>query len=318
MNRQIWLVILLAVLLVVLIAPAALAQSDSGDRLVVGRSFVLRSGEELNGDLTVIGGSAELQVDSVVRGTVTVVGGALNLAGTVRGDVSVFGGSATLRESAVIEGNLVVPGGVIRRAPRAVVSGDVFGGTGLLPWPIFGGWADADNAFISPNGPTGVLRALVLWQIVTAGWVLGLALLGAMAVAIAPQAMGRMATQAATEPVVSFAMGLLTLVVGVLLGLLLLIACCSGLLVWLALAAAGLVGWLAVGLWVGQRLLQALKVRAASSLAEVALGVALITVLARLPWCIGFLIVLVIGSVGLGAVVLTRFGTQPPEVRPAG
>jgi hypothetical protein len=69
-----------------------------------------------------------------------------------------------------------------------------------------------------------------------------------------------------------------------------------------------------MGLWVGQRLLRALRVQDASSLAEVALGVFLITVLARLPWCIGFLITVIIGSVGLGAVVLTRFGTQSPSV----
>ncbi|MCX7671172.1 MAG: polymer-forming cytoskeletal protein [Anaerolineae bacterium] len=276
---------------------------------MIGRSFVLQGGEELNGDLTVIGGGAELQADSTVRGDVTVVGGTLDLAGTVQGDVSVFGGSATLRDRAVIEGNLIVPAGAIRRAPKAVVAGEVFGGRSwLLPWPAFGGgWSRAEG------GPAGTLRAFILWQVVTAGWVLGLALLGAIAVSVAPQAMGRMATQAATDPLVSFAMGLLTLVVGALLGLLLLIACCSGLLVWLAVAAAGLIGWLAVGLWVGQRLLQALKVRAASSLAEVALGVALITVLARLPWCIGFLFGLVAGSLGLGAVVLTRCGTQPPE-----
>jgi hypothetical protein len=73
---------------------------------------------------------------------------------------------------------------------------------------------------------------------------------------------------------------------------------------------AWLVGWVAVGLWLGQRLLQALNVRNASSIGEVALGVFLITVLTQLPACIGFFISLVIGSMGLGAVVLTRFGTR--------
>ncbi|MGC8780846.1 MAG: hypothetical protein ACP5UQ_08285, partial [Anaerolineae bacterium] len=270
-------------------------------------------------DLTVVGGSADLQAESVTRGNVTVFGGALNLAGTVQGDVTVFGGTVTLRERAVIKGNLVALGGAVRRDPHALVTGEVFGGRAWsLPWPVFGGpgpWAEWPRV---GEGLGNVLRAFIVWQLVTAGWVLGLALLGALAVAIAPQAMGRMATQAASDPLVSFAMGLLTLVVGVLLGLLLLIVFCSGLLVWLALAAAGLVGWLAVGLWVGQRLLQALRVRAASSLAEVALGVALITVLARLPWCIGFLFALVVGSIGLGAVVLTRLGTQLPDLRPAG
>ena len=90
------------------------------------------------------------------------------------------------------------------------------------------------------------------------------------------------------------------LVVGLLLGLLLLIACCLGLIVWLTLGVAWLVGWVAVGLWLGQRLLQALNVRNASSIGEVALGVFLITVLTQLPACIGFIIDLVLGCTGLG------------------
>ena len=131
-----------------------------------------------------------------------------------------------------------------------------------------------------------------------------------MLVALAPRAMGRVASAASRGAFVSFGMGLLTLVVGVLLGLLLLIACCLGLIVWLALGVAWLVGWVAVGLWLGQRLLQVLNVRNASSIGEVALGVFLITVLTQLPACIGFFIGLILGCTGLGAVVLTRFGTR--------
>jgi hypothetical protein len=61
-------------------------------------------------------------------------------------------------------------------------------------------------------------------------------------------------------------------------------------------------------------MLRALRVRDTSALGEMVFGVFLITVLARLPWCIGFLVAVIIGSIGLGAVVLTRFGTQSPRV----
>jgi hypothetical protein len=94
---------------------------------------------------------------------------------------------------------------------------------------------------------------------------------------------------------------------------LLLIACGLGLLVWLALVAGAVVGWVAAGLWLGQRLLWGLKVRTRSAVGEVVVGVFLLTFLARLPFCIGFLVALVFGSLGLGAVVLTRFGTRPPR-----
>jgi hypothetical protein len=99
---------------------------------------------------------------------------------------------------------------------------------------------------------------------------------------VAPKPMSRIASAAATQPALSFGAGLLTFIVGILAGALLLIACCLGVFVWLALLIAIAVGWIAVGLWAGQRLLAALKVRDVSVLAEVALGVFLITVLGRI------------------------------------
>ncbi len=310
---------LLALLILIVAAPTALAQDITGDRLIIGQSFTLKSEETLAGNLAVLGGSVELQQGSAVRGDIAVFGGNLGVDGTVTGDVVLFGGSATLHESAVINGDLAVFGGAIHRAPGAVVTGEVIGGLSApFTWlPRIGG-NFAPPEFLRPrvgqsNDIWDVLGAIVVWQLVTLAWVVGLALLGAIAVSAAPQAMGRIADQAASAPFMSFSMGLLTLVVGFLLGLLFLIACCSGLLVWLALLVAGVVGWLAVGLWLGQRLLQALRVHNANALGEIALGVAIITVLARLPWCIGSLFGLALGCVGLGAVVLTRFGTQPPE-----
>jgi hypothetical protein len=130
---------------------------------------------------------------------------------------------------------------------------------------------------------------------------------------VAPKPVSRIASAAAMQPALCFGAGLLTFIVGILAGALLLIACCLGVFVWLALLIAIAVGWIAVGLWVGQRLLAALKVRDTSVLVEVALGVFLITVLGRLPCCLGALFTAIVGSIGLGAVVLTRFGRQPVE-----
>lgn len=310
MKVSFWRIGLLAALLLALFAPVALAQDGSGDRLVIGQSFVLEAGEELNGNLVVVGGSATVQTGSAVRGDVAVLGGNLVVAGTVQGDVVLFGGAVALQETANVGGNVAVLGGALRRDPGAVVAGDVFSGA---PTPFPPRLTMPTLRTPGPDGALGALGSLILWQLVTLGWVAGLALLGAIAVSLAPRAMERIATQAARDTFVSFSMGLLTLVVGFLLGLLLLIACCSGLVVWLALGAAWLVGWLAVGLWLGQRVLQALHARHTTAIGEVALGVAAITILSRLPWCIGFLGGLIFGCIGLGAVVLTRFGTRAAD-----
>jgi hypothetical protein len=323
-QRLVWQAVLGLVLLVAT-APVVWAQApDGGDQVVIGRDFVLPANEQIDGSLAVIGGTATLEAGSVVRGDVALFGSSATVAGTVMGNLVVVGGSIVLEDSAVVEGDLATFGGSVSRAPGAVVSGEVFGSDIPLPlsflrqlelspipdrpWQLM---PAAERA--SGGGVFGALGSFLVWQLRTLAWALFLALLGVVLVALAPRATGRIASAAAGTPLVSFGMGLLTLIVGLLLGLLLLIACCSGLVVWLVLGAAWLIGWLAVGLWLGQRLLQGLNVRNATAIGEVALGVFLITVLTQLPACIGFFTSLILGCTGLGAVVLTRFGARSLE-----
>ena len=296
-----------------LVAFAQQGGGSDGDKFIFGQSYVLRSGETLSGNLAILGGDATLESGSTVNGDIAVAGGKLTLAGTVRGSVAVFGGATFLQESAVIRGDFASFGGAIERAPGATIMGQILGGSDPRVGPL-SSRPYAFGSFLSPqSGVFGGFNRIVSWELGTLGAAILMVLLGLLAVLIAPKALGRMATAAATQPAFSFGVGLLTVVVALLAGGLLLIACCTGLFVWLALAVALLVGWIAVGLWLGQRLLAALKVRTASSLAEVAVGVFLITFLGRLPWCLGFLFSAIVGCIGLGAVVLTRFGTQPAD-----
>ena len=314
MLRKVLLLGFVALLIVVAASSTAYAQAD-GDKFVLGEDFVLRSGEVLGGNLAVLGGTATLEQGSTVKGDVAVAGGQLIVAGTVEGSAAVFGGTAVLEETAVVEGDFASFGGTVERAPGAVIEGESF--SGLQPRIAPPAPFEAPQL---PETPFPVLPSqrsfqglgeLISWQFVTLGSALMMILLGVVAVSVAPRPMSRIASAAAAQPALCFGAGLLTFVVGILAGALLLIACCLGLFVWLALAVAMIVGWIAVGLWAGQRLLAALKVRGTSALVEVALGVFLITIVGRLPWCIGSLFSLVVGSIGLGAVVLTRFGRQP-------
>ncbi len=323
MRGKLLALVLLGVLLV-MPTQVAFAQDTGGDKLVLGGNYVLRANEDLNGSLAVVGGNATLEPNSLLKGDVVVLGGALTIGGTVRGSVAVFGGAVTLADGAVVTGDLASFGGALERAPGAVITGEVFdafrssrGGGDVIPTPQAPQLPTAPSASGVPSvsdatrEPLRALGQLLGWEVRTAAWALLLVLLGLAAVVLAPKAVSRIASQVAGEPILSFGVGLLTLIVAALAGVLLLIACGLGLLIWLTTAFALLVGWIAVGLWVGQRLLRGLKARQPSSLGAVALGVALITVGARLPWCLGFPIAVILGSIGLGAVVLTRFGTQP-------
>jgi hypothetical protein len=92
----------------------------------------------------------------------------------------------------------------------------------------------------------------------------------------------------------------------------------------LFLGAAGLLGWVAIGARVGGRLLSALGAGEVAPLWVAGVGtlvITLITVGLTAGFCLaplGWVLMFIIGCFGLGAVVLTRFGTAPyvPGQRP--
>lgn len=292
------------------------AQTPAGDKLVLGGEFVLASGETLRGHLTVTGGRALLAPGSRVEQDVVVFGGELHVAGTVAGGLTIFGGSVTLADAAVIQGDLAAFGGALAQEPGAVVRGEAFASPRSLlpqvplPRPLPELSPGAADAALAADGPSMLARFL-RWQAGTFALSLMLALLAAGLVALLPRRVGTVTAVSARRPLYSAGVGLLTLVLGMLAGGLLLIACGLGLLVWLGLCVALLFGWSAAGTLLGHRLLGWLRVSTPSAIAEALVGVFLLTLLARLPFGIGFLVGLAAVSVGLGAVVLTRFGQRP-------
>jgi hypothetical protein len=289
---------------------AASAQGYQGDQVVIGQGFLLAPGEELNGNLAVIGGPAIIEKGSTITGNLAVVGGKLTLSGEVQGDLVAIGAQLILHEGAVVEGDLVSFGASTERAPGVVVHGDSLGILDAIQTPWHFPWSEGPRWWRPGVTPLSIVAGIVLWPVKALGWGLLLALLGVLAVSVAPEAIRRVSSAASTHTVLSCGVGLLTLVIAAVAGTLLIVLCCLGLLVWALTLFAWLVGWLGVGFWAGQLVLQSLRVRNASALGEVALGLVLITVLARLPWCIGGVFGLILGSLGLGAVVLTRFGLR--------
>lgn len=313
--------VLLACLLALLLAASATPAFADGDggRVVFGGSFTLESGEELDGDLVIFGGSAVLEERSRVDGNVVVIGGSARVAGDVEDDLVVFGGDVVLRATAVVDGDLVTIGGNVQREEGAVVRGTEARGLEFEGFPR------------SWTFPTrfGFDRGVDLWSrsifnifrdIFVA---LALAALGLLVVLFWPKQTEVVGQATLAAPLPSAGVGLLTGVVAVVLMILLAITICLSpvaFLLGVAMLVAGIFGWSAVGLLVGQRLLEAFKVKGVTLLMAVAAGTLLISVLRAIP-CLGAIFGFVVGCAGLGAVVLTRFGTQtyplPTGVPPA-
>jgi predicted flap endonuclease-1-like 5' DNA nuclease len=309
MKRRLWTVMVVAMLLALFLPTNAVLADDGGNggRVVFGDDFVLRSGDSLYGDLAVFGGDVTLEAESTVDGDMLVMGGSVAANGEIDGDVVVFGGNVDLGETAVVDGDLITVGGAVSGAEQAV-RGRISEGFSLPALP----------RILAPSTP-GRWRSWPGSGNVVLSWFLGglrafatalvLALLALVVVSLWPKQTKLLANTIWEAPAASVGMGFLTyLVVAGLLVLLIITICLSPLLA-LATAVSFLLGWIALGWLVGRRLLIALKAKDVAPIWEASLGVLLLTLLGAIP-CIGWLVWVVGGAFGLGAVALTRFGTR--------
>jgi hypothetical protein len=311
-RKLLWIVIALTILST--LALPVFAQGGGDGKVVFGGSFTLDSGETLGDDLVVLGGTATLEEDSLVKGTVAVLGGRVSVAGEVDGDLVVIGGQVQLKETARIEGQLVNFGAGVDKASGAVILGgetvgpiefDIPGPWSSQRWsPVgSGGWGDTGGRFVL-NMMWGVVKDV--------GRAVLLTIIGLLIILFWEKPTEQVGAVVVAKPLPSLGVGILSILVAFCVGLILLIAACSGLLVWLAAMIAWMLGWTAAGLMVGQRVLAAFKVEPTPPLATI-VGVALISLIWAFP-CMGALFAFIVGAAGLGAVVLTRAGTQsyPP------
>ena len=305
---------------------------DGEGKLVFGGSYTLRSGERLSGDLVVFGGNVRMEADTRVDGNIVVIGGAADIAGRVRGDMVIVGGGVRLLSTAEVDGQLVRVGGTLQKDEGAQIHGGETGGANIPPIrplpqiptpPAVPSWPQRSvNTFVS----------FVLNVVYSLGMTMVLALLAVFVIALWREPVERVSQTIVNAPAASWGVGALTVLAFVVvlpafavLSSILIIACGLGLLGFgiitvlsVALGVAWLMGWIALGQLVGQRLLDMLGNRHPAPAASAAVGTAVLTLfwLGLAPLCgMGWLIFAVLSPLGLGAVLLARFGTQ--DYRPS-
>lgn len=286
--------------------PALAATQQGGDQICTGNNLTIISGQSV-GNLLAFGCNVDVQQGATVYGSIADFGGNVKIAGTVNGSIATFGGNVMLTETAVVNGQVASMGGNYSAAPGAVVRGNANTGSIVPPIP--------------PTPPTPVSpfsRAFnfgfdILGGIVTA---LAFAALGALVVIFAPNATRRVSDAVQKQPLNTAGVGCLTLIVLPILGILLVItiigipiALLLGLVTW----AAWIFGGIAIGLLAGEKILGAFRVSNILPVLAVILGVVLLMLVGQIP-VFGWLVSCIVGLLGLGAVVMTRFGTRayPP------
>lgn len=308
--------VLLVTLIILIIPGTAFARDLQDDRVVAGGTFTLESGEAVDGSLIVFGGSAITEQDSLVEADVVVFGGIVTIDGTVVGNVVGVGGVVNLRENAVVEGDVTTIAGTLNRETGALVEGQVITGIDAPALTIFPETLDIPTNFTQFEpvfNPVG----FTLWRVVW--FIFRTFLWGALAALVAmflPNPTTRTSKAIVNQPVMSGGVGLLTIIITPVLLLLLAITCILSpisLLGVLALVVAWAFGRIAIGLEIGNRIAKTFDrewpIPLAAGVGTFGLTLVIDSVGTFIP-CVGWLIPALVGLFGLGAVVLTRFGTQ--------
>jgi hypothetical protein len=280
-------------------------------RVVFGGTYTLHDGETLDGDLAVLGGAAILEQGSTVDGDVIILGGNLEAKGEINGNLVVIGGNANLGPNTVVRGDAITFGGNVNTG-NARIEGDQVSGEGL-DFPLDFGWGrDFDIPLRTVTGFRVSTQARVL------GYLFQCFMLAALAVLVVifwPNPTGRVASAVVDQPVVAGGLGLLTIIVAPILLILLMITICLipvSILGFILLVIAAVFGWVALGLEVGQRLAKALNQEyqpvVAAGLGTLVLSL-VVNGIAFIP-CVGWLAPFMVAALGLGGVLLTRFGAQ--------
>ena len=337
MRRRmlIWLTLILlgGLLLPATGVKAASEQPDDGV-VIWNEDYRLREAEELDGDLVVFNGDATLDASSRVGGDTVIWNGDAEVNGVIEGTLVVSNGQIKLSDEAWVQGDVVCSWNCdIERAGSARIEGEIIQGPALRLLPLTE-WGQPGLRILIPTPGeeppwvTGAQQLLrwILRIVRTTITTLVIAAIGGLVALIWPTATAQVERTVFESPGASLGVGVLTVAAAVALIIALVITICLSplaALVALALGAAGLFGWVAIGARVGGRLLAVLDAGDVAPLWTTALGTLIITLITlglTAALCLaplGWLLIFVIGSFGLGAVVLTRFGTTPyvPEVQ---
>lgn len=303
---------LLVVLVITVILPGtAFAKGFSDDRVITGGAFTLRDGETQDGNLVIFGGAATLEDGSRVNGDVVLLGGTIDIDGNVHGSVVGIGGVVSLGPTAVVDGDLTTLAASLDREEGAQVRGDVTSG---VPSPFS---FSIPGRVTAPDVPSVEVRTApilnVMWFFFrTFLW----AALAVLLVMFLPAHAERTATTIIRQPVLAGGVGLLTaivaplLLIGIAITIILIPVSLVGFLI---VAIAWFFGRIAIGMEIGRRFAETANQNWPPAVAA-GIGTFILTFVidgldALIP-CVGWLIPALVGVVGLGGVLLSRFGTQ--------
>jgi cytoskeletal protein CcmA (bactofilin family) len=313
-----WLVPFSVLTLLLMASLACASQSNNVKGFDLQRSYTLKSGETRSGDQVVLAYDIRLSPDSVIDGNATLTGNSVTVGAEVNGDVVVVADNVSVGDTAHVTGDLIVCSKNFEQNPAARIDGEVKeectnSGSVSFSNTVESGW-DAWRGSILFRVSSAIAGALLFGALAALGTVL------------VPQPLVRMSESVQRSPWRAGGIGFLTMLVAIgltvvysisLLLILPVILLPFVIVGWMIVALFSLLGWVALAQPFGVFLVRRLGMDHQPRMVSAALGGITLVLLLRVwsifwftAW-IGILATIILGSVGLGAVLLTHVGTQP-------
>ncbi|UCG29611.1 MAG: polymer-forming cytoskeletal protein [candidate division WOR-3 bacterium] len=311
-----------------------LQENDTIDEDVTVTGGNARIDGIIDGDLAVMGGTVD--VNGTVEGEVAVLGGNLEITGLIDGDAAVFGGN--IKNRGIIDGELHVIGGTVHLDSGSVVTGDI---------SMVGGTVERDeNAVVGGEIESVEIKALekilprisrafrlprilpgaeVFPRAVFLGMLVVLYLFNILVALIFPNATERVRTKIEESIWASIGLGIVMQLLFVPLIVLLAVSIIGiPLIILLPLAVflATLFGLSALALIAGERVCKGFNWKIQSMLGKLSLGwlaimlIPIVLILIGPPvFGIGFVVVYIALTIGLGGVIYTLVKRSPKETK---
>lgn len=296
---------MMAVVLILVLAGTALADRNGIVQLTGDVTVV--EGEVINGDIQALAGN--ITVKGTVNGNVVATAGTVQIYGKVNGNVQALAGNIYVRNEGEISGDATAMAGNIHKDDSATIGGSIIemaGGNGTHGVRI----DSFDDFWINPLLTWG----MVLWGVVT-GLISWLAIGALLMLFFTKQIVfvGEAIQQRKMYYfLVGFASYILVPVVFILL-LITLIGIPVAFVLIPVVMVATIFGQLGIARMLGQWLIERFGWNWNTEMARVLLGAAVIFVITLIP-VIGWLFFFATACMGIGGVVINRFGTQKKEV----
>jgi hypothetical protein len=321
MKTTLKLFLILGLALAIFLPGQIVHAAGLGDgQVIFGSNYTIKSGESLTGDLLVFGGTVTVEQGAAVTGNIVLFGGNLTVAGEVKGDLVLVGGSGILRSTASVDGDLNTVGGSFLQESGAIVNGSInnFDSPPNLNYELPTQITPPDISNL-PGRLGNLINSISFNPFTEFAWLfmksLGWAALAALVLLFFEKYTLNVSRAVLHQPMIGGSLGFLTVLMAIVLTVILVITIILipvALIGVLLLAFALAFGWIAVGLEVGNRMAVAIHQEWSMPLAA-ALGTFTLNFIANgigfIP-CIGWLVPFLISMLGLGAVFLSRFGTQ--------